>query len=403
MKNRKYIFFFSFIIGLLVGVSYFLNGIMYSNYKKNSYIYMSEKYLLTRLDYDIANPTIVIENLEISNNKMKNTENNNICMVSKITIIDDYYVGYITGENNKNCQGYFYIKKNTSEIYTALTEKEIEQRFGKKIDYMNPSQFINRNGFGGNNGEDFQKLIYTSIILSVFCFIMTLTGLNIYKSVVKIIKTRAKMKQTNREQYVFNVIFLFSVTIGYFIGLFYFSNSLINKDYKQNSYIPLNNNYLLKRSDDTDLSDPTIVLVNLEAVRKYNNMQDYQIKDYNGDGVCRFISKITIIDDYYVGYITGENNKSCQGYFYIKKNTSEIYTALTEKEIEQRFGKKINYVNPSKFINRNGLGGNSNKDFEDLMVISIILLLFWSFVIGASAFILNVIIRIMEYRVGRKK
>ena len=38
-----------------------------------------------------------------------------------------------------------------------------------------------------------------------------------------------------------------------------------------------------------------------------------------------------------------------------------------------------------------------------LMIISIILLLFWSFVIGASAFILNVIIRIMEYRVGRKK
>ena len=195
MKNRKYIFFFSFIIGLLVGVSYFLNGIMYSNYKKNSYIYMSEKYLLTRLDYDIANPTIVIENLEISDNKMKNTENNNICMVSKITIIDDYYVGYITGENNKNCQGYFYIKKNTSEIYTALTEKEIEQRFGKKINYVNPSKFINRNGLGGNSNKDFEDLMVISIILLLFWSFVIGASAFILNVIIRIMEYRVGRKK----------------------------------------------------------------------------------------------------------------------------------------------------------------------------------------------------------------
>ena len=177
------IFLFPFIIGFGIGVSYFIYGIIDDNYKKNEYLRMDKVHFLERENPPIIeyNPDVILRNNKMEREYMNATEeerknkSDGICgLVSKIALVGDYYIGYITGEKYINCKGYFYMKKGrkSSDYRLNLTENDIEQKFGKNIKYINPSKFINKYGKGGNYDTNFIDLITISVILTLFCFIV---------------------------------------------------------------------------------------------------------------------------------------------------------------------------------------------------------------------------------------
>ena len=110
-----------------------------------------------------------------------------------------------------------------------------------------------------------------------------------------------------------------------------------------------------------------------------------------------------MIGDYYTGYREDSDNKNCKGYFYVKKGALESAEGLSEQEMEQKFGKNIKYENPSKFINKNGLGGGHINDFSYLLITSIYLFLHHSFIVGLVLFGCNFAIDCIKKLISLKK
>ena len=140
--KRKLIF--SLLISLLIAVIYFLNVFRIPYKKDISYLLMNDKYLISKPDYGYLNNSLIfLDNREMTENG-KDNEINTCLTVTKMAMIKDYYIGYVTGENSESCKGYFYVRKSVPENLIGLTEKEIEEKFGKNIKYEDPSKFINK-------------------------------------------------------------------------------------------------------------------------------------------------------------------------------------------------------------------------------------------------------------------
>ncbi|RRD40084.1 hypothetical protein EII29_04560 [Leptotrichia sp. OH3620_COT-345] len=195
----------------------------------------------------------------------------------------------------------------------------------------------------------------------------------------------------------FTLIFLLSSIIGFIIGVFYFLFGFIGDSYRKNEYLRANKTYAFERKDPLKTDDSDIILKNVKLKKMKEDKKSTHLKE--NDINCYSISKITIINDYYVGYIIGENNKKCKGYFYIKKDSyADEHLNLTEKEIEQKFGKNIKYTNPSKFLNKYGKFGNESIDFDNLVLSSILLVLFSSFVTMSIFFLITSIIKKRKFK-----
>ena len=174
-----------------------------------------------------------------------------------------------------------------------------------------------------------------------------------------------------------DIIFLFPFIIGFGIGFLYFIYGIIDDNYKRNEYLRMDKVHLLEREDPLLVHDPNIILRNRKMEKEYMEATEEE-RTNKSDGICGLVSKIALVGDYYVGYITGEKDINCKGYFYMKKErkSSDYRLNLTENDIEQKFGKNIKYINSSKFINKYGKGGNYDTNFIDLITISVILTLF---------------------------
>lgn len=81
----------------------------------------------------------------------------------------------------------------------------------------------------------------------------------------------------------------------------------------------------------------------------------------------------------------------------------ESATGLSEQQIEQKFRKNIKYEDPSKFINKNGSGGDYINDFSYLLIMSIYLFLHYLFIVGLVLFGCNFIIDFIKKLISLKK
>ena len=405
IMKRKFVFLI--LISLLIAVIYFLNSFR-APYKKDiSYLIMSDKYLISKPDYGYLNNSLIfLDNREMTEND-KNNEIDTCLTVTKMAMIKDYYIGYVTGENDKYCKGYFYIKKDAPENRIGLSEKEIEEKFGKNIKYENPSDFMNKYGIDEYGQEYYSENLKTaSIILFFFCFLIIGAGFIIYSNIFKIIKN-IKEKEMNYKNKV-RIILTLTLTAGFLASFPYFSYNLLTDSYKTNWYIHVNSRFSIVR-EYTELYSSAILLnpyeytgIFLDDIEEVKNRYTKSESDRYKDK-CGEISKIAIIGGYYAGYRENSDNKNCKGYFYVKKGAPENRIGLSEQQIEQKFGKNIKYENPSKFINKNGSGGHYINDFSSLLIMSIYLFLYYLFVIGLILFGCDFAIDFIKKLISLKK
>ena len=403
--KRKLIF--SLLISLLIAVIYFLNVFRIPYKKDISYLLMNDKYLISKPDYGYLNNSLIfLDNREMTENG-KDNEIDTCLTVTKMAMIKDYYIEYVTGENSESCKGYFYVRKSVPENLIGLTEKEIEEKFGKNIKYENPSDFMNKYGIDEHGQEYYSENLKTvSIILFFFCFLIIETGFIIYSNIFKIIKN-IKEKEMNYKNKV-RIILTLTLAAGFLSGFSYFTYNILTGNYKTNWYIHVNNQSSIVRKISEFYS--SVILLNpeeytgifLDDIEEVKNLYKKPASDRYKDK-CGEISKIAMIGDYYVGYREDSDNKNCGGYFYVKKGALESATGLSEQQIEQKFRKNIKYEDPSKFINKNGSGGDYINDFSYLLIMSIYLFLHYLFIVGLVLFGCNFIIDFIKKLISLKK
>lgn len=77
------------------------------------------------------------------------TENNDNCkFVDRFSELSNYYIGHFDGTDlkKKRCSGYFYIKKDNTDIRFNVSEEEIKEKFGNVKFSETPDEFINKYG-----------------------------------------------------------------------------------------------------------------------------------------------------------------------------------------------------------------------------------------------------------------
>ena len=77
------------------------------------------------------------------------TENNDNCkFVDRFSELSNYYIGHFDGTDlkKKRCSGYFYIKKDNTDIRFNVSEEEIKEKFGNVKFNETPDEFINKYG-----------------------------------------------------------------------------------------------------------------------------------------------------------------------------------------------------------------------------------------------------------------
>ena len=403
--KRKIIF--SVVISLLISIIYFLSVSRVPYKKEISYMIMNDRYSISKPDYGYLNNSLIFLNDREKTENDKNDETDTCLTVMKMAIIKDYYIGYITGENAEFCKGYFYIKKGALESATGLSEQQIEQKFGKNIKYENSSDFMNKHGIDEYGQKYYSKnLKIVSITSFFFCFLISGTGFIIYSNIFKIIKNVKEREITYKNK--IRIILTLTLAAGFLSGFSYFTYNILTGNYKTNWYIHVNNQSSIVRKISEFYS--SVILLNpeeytgifLDDIEEVKNLYKKPASDRYKDK-CGEISKIAMIGDYYVGYREDSDNKNCGGYFYVKKGALESATGLSEQQIEQKFRKNIKYEDPSKFINKNGSGGDYINDFSYLLIMSIYLFLHYLFIVGLVLFGCNFIIDFIKKLISLKK
>ncbi|MDO5088630.1 MAG: hypothetical protein Q4D53_02485 [Leptotrichiaceae bacterium] len=190
---------------------------------------------------------------------------------------------------------------------------------------------------------------------------------------------------------IFSII-LFLVTAGCVIYGF------IDRKYKTEIYVSMNENYSLRRYSEIADKDPVIVLIDNKKKEEYDELSSEEIRKKElGENyyLCYTVSKVAMINNYYVGYLTGkfedsdveeDNSRSCEGYFYVKKNSDENKIKVSEKEITEKFGKNIKYKNPSIFVDVHGGSGDYiDSEFMEFVFLCLIIGTIISFIVGVNS------------------
>ena len=123
-----------------------------------------------------------------------------------------------------------------------------------------------------------------------------------------------------------------SIVFVYIYSSYSCINEIKRKKYVQNTHEKINNNFSLERMT---LKDETL------SVYEYTT-------NSTGYLLCEGIEKITWTNNfkYIVGYIELSKQGLCKGYFYINSNDEKDYKFnLTKKEVEEKFGKSIDFIN----------------------------------------------------------
>lgn len=164
-------------------------------------------------------------------------------------------------------------------------------------------------------------------------------------------------------------LFRNAMIISYIIFSYGSLKRINNGEYIQNYYFKISDNYHLWQPDNRyqifDLG------FGIEKPDQFKNIGD-----------CENIKKITLFNleynEYIIGYLSGEkqhsdNEKLCKGYFYINRQSdNKAKFNLSEKEIEEKFNKKIEYDDISNFMKYNGEGSNTKKNIEEIISVNTI-------------------------------
>ena len=101
-------------------------------------------------------------------------------------------------------------------------------------------------------------------------------------------------------------------------------------------------------------------------IQKYGILEDDKVELLMNDKLgltienndnCKFVDRFSELSNYYIGHFDGTdlNKKRCSGYFYIKKDNTDIQFNVSEKEIKEKFGNVEFNETPDEFINKYGI------------------------------------------------
>lgn len=259
-----------------------------------------------------------------------------ICeIVKEISINEHYYIGYLEGGEGKECNKYFYINKlNSKNVAFGLDKKDIKEKFGNEIKYDDPYSILYKyKSYIPVN--DFNKLIliFKGIFLIFFIIIFII--------LFKITKIKRKY-YINTKIIKFIKILIISLELSHIVYSSLLINTIIKREYVINLLMGLNNDYRIEMNIHKEKKIDLI---------KYETSEKDKI-------ICNGITKIIRIEDYYIGYLEGENEEICGKYFYLNRYVNSDYKfGLMEKEIYNKFG-EIKYKKPEEYLKKYGGNGH---------------------------------------------
>ena len=101
-------------------------------------------------------------------------------------------------------------------------------------------------------------------------------------------------------------------------------------------------------------------------IQKYGILEDDKVELLMNDKLglttenndnCKFVDRFSELSNYYIGHFDGTDlkKKRCSGYFYIKKDNTDIRFNVSEEEIKEKFGNVKFNETPDEFINKYGI------------------------------------------------
>jgi len=101
-------------------------------------------------------------------------------------------------------------------------------------------------------------------------------------------------------------------------------------------------------------------------IQKYGILEDDKVELLMNDKLglttenndnCKFVDRFSELSNYYIGHFNGTDlkKKRCSGYFYIKKDNTDIQFNVSEEEIKEKFGNVKFNETPDEFINKYGI------------------------------------------------
>lgn len=134
----------------------------------------------------------------------------------------------------------------------------------------------------------------------------------------------------------FGIFLMFIIVIHYIV-------TIPDKQYNMVYY--LNENYIIQKYGI--LEDDKVELLMNDKIG---------LATENNDN-CKFLDRFGKLSNYYIGHFDGtdSNKKRCIGYFYIKKDNTDIRFNVSEKEIKEKFGNVKFSETPDEFINKYGI------------------------------------------------
>ena len=101
-------------------------------------------------------------------------------------------------------------------------------------------------------------------------------------------------------------------------------------------------------------------------IQKYGILEDDKVELLMNDKLelttenndnCKFVDRFSELSNYYIGHFDGTDlkKKRCSGYFYIKKDNTDIQFNVSEEEIKEKFGNVKFNETPDEFINKYGI------------------------------------------------
>ena len=101
-------------------------------------------------------------------------------------------------------------------------------------------------------------------------------------------------------------------------------------------------------------------------IQKYGILEDDKVELLMNDKLglttenndnCKFVDRFSELSNYYIGHFDGTDlkKKRCSGYFYIKKDNTDIQFNVSEEEIKEKFGNVKFNETRDEFINKYGI------------------------------------------------